>query len=78
MVPPAVGQTVWRGQGPDGIDRVDAPHLPGEQWHAHLGVGPGTVALNQDGTWRHLPAGKKAPGLTKKQRAFLQAAGWKI
>jgi hypothetical protein len=78
MTPSQARQAVWRGQGPAGIDRIDAPHLNDEQWHAHLGPGKGSIAINQDGTWRHLPAGTKAPVLNKKQRDFLRTAGWKV
>jgi hypothetical protein len=78
MTPSQARQAVWQGRGPPGIHRVDAPHLPGEQWHEHLAAGAGSVAINQDGTWRHLPARKQPPRLTKAQRDFLRNAGWNI
>ena len=78
MTPNQARQAVFRGQGPPGIDRIDAPHLLGEQWHAHLGPWQGSIAVNRDGTWRHLSAGKQPPALNKKQRAFLRAAGWNV
>jgi hypothetical protein len=78
MTPSQARNAVWKGQGPPGIDRIDAPHLPGEPWHAHLGPGTGSVAVNQDGSWRHLPSGESPPKLTKLQREFLRAAGWNL
>ena len=66
---------VWKGLGPPGIDRIDPPHLPGEQWHAHLGPGVGNLAVNQSGTWRQFLAGKQRPRLTKLQKTFLTNAG---
>ena len=78
MTPNQASQAVWRGQGPPGIHRIDRPHLPGEQWHAHVAPGVGSVAVNQDGTWRHLPAGQQPPVLTNAQRDFLRSAGWNV
>ena len=78
MTPSQARQAVWKGQGPTGIARIDPPHLPGEQWHAHLAPGAGSVALNRDGTWRHLPAGQQPPNLTKAQKIFLRNAGWNV
>ena len=78
MTPSQARQAVRRGQGPPGIQRIDPPHLPGEQWHAHLAPGTGTRAVNADGTWRHLPAGQQPPKLTKGQKTFLQNAGWAV
>ena len=79
MTPSQARQAVWRGQGPAGIDRIDRPHLPGEQWHAHLGAGANSSAVNQDGTWRHLPKKPKSPpSLTNAQQVFLRKAGWNV
>jgi hypothetical protein len=78
MTPNQARQAVWKGQGPPGIHRIDPPHLAGEQWHAHLAPGVGSIAVNLDGTWRHLPAGQQPPKLTKAQRTFLQKAGWNV
>jgi hypothetical protein len=78
MTPSQARMAVWKGQGPPGIDRIDPAHLPGEQWHAHLGPGVGSVAINLDGTWRHLPAGRQPPKLTNSQRTFLRNAGWNV
>lgn len=78
MTPSQARQVVWRGQGPPGIARIDKPHHPRDQWHAHFGPLTGSIAVNQDGSWRHLPPGAVPPALTKKQRDFLRAAGWKV
>ena len=78
MTPNQAHQAVWKGQGPPAIDRVDPPHLQGEQWHAHLAPGMGSIAVNRDGTWRHLPAGRQPPTLTKAQITFLKEAGWNL
>ena len=75
MTPSQARQAVWRGQGPPGIE---PPHLPGELWHAHLAPGAGSIALNQDGTWRHLSEGQQPPKLTKGQKSFLKDAGWTV
>jgi hypothetical protein len=64
MTPNEARQAVFKGQGPAGIHRIDPPHLPGEEWHAHLAPGAGSIAINRDGTWRHLPSGQKPPHLT--------------
>ena len=61
MTPNEARQAVFKGQGPAGIHRIDPPHLPGEEWHAHLAPGAGSIAINRDGTWRHLPSGQKPP-----------------
>ena len=73
MTPSEARSIVRRGQGPKGIHRIDPPKIKGEQWHAHLGPGVGSPAINRDGTWKH-PGGK----LTKKQADFLRKAGWQV
>jgi len=78
MTPNEARQAVFKGQGPAGIHRVDPPHLPGEEWHAHLAPGAGSIAINRDGTWRLLPSGQKPPNLTRNQRTFLRGAGWSV
>jgi len=72
MTPSQAANIVRRGQGPKGIHRIDSPRIPGEQWHAHLGPGEGSPAVNMDGTWKH------DNGLTEKQREFLRSAGWAV
>ena len=78
MTPSQARTAVLKGQGPPGIDRIDPGHLAGDQWHAHLGSGTGSIAVNLDGTWRHLPAKTQPPSLTKAQRKFLKNAGWNV
>ncbi|HET6883907.1 MAG TPA: hypothetical protein VFI31_27380 [Pirellulales bacterium] len=72
MTPSQAAEKVRRGQGPRGLHRIDAPRLSGEQWHAHLGPGEGSPAVNIDGTWKH------PNGLTGEQRRFLREAGWNV
>ena len=78
MTPSQARQRVFRGLGPPGLDRIDPPRWPGEQWHAHLTAGARTAAVNFDGTWKHVGAGQPLPTLTKKQATFLRAAGWAV
>jgi hypothetical protein len=72
MTPQEAANLVRKGQGPKGIHRIDRPKIKGEQWHAHLGPGEGSPAINKDGTWKH------KNGITKKQKEFLRKAGWKV
>ena len=72
MTPKEAAAKVRRGQGPKGIHRIDRPKVQGEQWHAHLGPGAGSPAINQDGTWKH------GNGLTNEQREFLRQAVWNV
>jgi len=78
MTPNQASRAVLRGQGPAGIDRVDRPKVFGEQWHAHLAPGEGSIAVNQDGSWKHLPNGHEPPKLTASQKSFLRDAGWNV
>jgi hypothetical protein len=72
MSPKEAAKIVAKGNGPRGIDRIDPPKIKGEQWHAHLGPGQGSPAVNVDGSWKH------TNGITKKQKEFLRQYGWKI
>ncbi|ODT96808.1 MAG: hypothetical protein ABS79_07810 [Planctomycetes bacterium SCN 63-9] len=78
MTPNQASQAVMKGQGPAGIDRIDRPRVFREQWHAHLAPGEGSIAINQDGTWKHLPKGELPPDLTAAQKVFLRNAGWNL
>jgi hypothetical protein len=78
MTESQAANAVRRGRGPPGIDRIDAPRVLGEQWHAHLGPGTGSIAVNKDGTWKHLGRGATPPNLTARQRTFLSRAGWNV
>ncbi len=73
MTPRQAAEMVRRGQGPRGIDRIDAPRTTAEQWHAHLAPGQGSPAINHDGTWKHGPG-----TLTNPQARFLRGAGWNV
>jgi RHS repeat-associated protein len=68
---------VNRGLGPGEITRIDepSPRYPHTQWEAHSG-GRGSPALKQDGTWKHLPPGKKSP-FSRKTLDWLEQHGWK-
>lgn len=72
MTPKEARDVVRKGRGPRGIHRIDRPNRKGEQWHAHLGPGEGSPAVNIDGTWKH------KNGLTARQREFLRKAGWNV
>jgi hypothetical protein len=72
MTPKEAANKVRKGQGPRGIDRIDRPKIKGEQWHAHLGPGEGSPAINKDGTWKH------PNGITNEQKDFLRKAGWNV
>jgi hypothetical protein len=69
MTPKEAANKVLKGQGPNGIDRIDRPKIKGEQWHAHLGPGEGSPAVNIDGTWKH------PNGLTNRQKEFVAVHG---
>jgi RHS repeat-associated protein len=65
---------VRKGQGPRGISRIDSPKVKGEQWHAHLGPGEGSTAVNLDGTMKHGSASE----ITGEVRKFLRDHGWNL
>lgn len=55
---------VERGKAPKSVDRVDKPHVEGQQPHIHFGENE--AALNIDGTW-HDEGMKSIPNWIKKQ-----------
>jgi hypothetical protein len=61
---------VERGQAPRSVDRVDPPHVRGDQPHVHFKDG---YARNQNGTTRH---GSARP-LTGAEQKWLIGNGWK-
>ena len=66
---------VDRGQAPRSVDRVDPPHVGGQQPHIHFGQN--NAALNMDGTWHD--AGKKSiPQLDNKTKNWISDNGWKL
>ena len=64
---------VEKGQAPKDVDRVDKPHVEGQQPHVHFKDG---TSLNQDGTVHDKHLG--FPKLTKKTRDWLINNGWKV
>jgi len=62
---------VERGQAPKDIDRVDNPHVPGQQPHIHFKNG---TSLNQDGTIHDKHRG--TPRVSKKVREGIIKNGW--
>jgi len=74
--PSEAKRKVHKGQGPDGVDRIDrpSPSVPGSQWHAHNGPGEGSAAVNLNGTPKH---GDNS-WITNAIREFLVAHGWQL
>ena len=63
---------VERGQAPEGVDRVDKPHVPGQQPHVHYEDG---TASNVDGSTHDM--GKGTPNPSKEIRGWLLENDWK-
>ena len=57
--------------------RIDAPHVPGQQTHAHVETPKGKVVVNRDGTQSHGTRGKMS-NLTNKAKTFLRGKGFNI
>jgi len=57
--------------------RIDPPHVPGQQTHAHICTkGCPEIAINKDGTGSH---GTKDPRVAnKKVRAYLKGKGFNL
>ncbi len=64
---------VEKGQAPREVDRVDKPHVPGQQPHVHFKDG---TSLNVDGTVHD--AHKGIPDPSNKTTKWLLENGWKI
>ena len=64
---------VEKGKAPRGIDRVDKPHVQGQQPHVHFNDG---TSLNMDGTIHDKING--IPHITNKIRIWLIEHGWKV
>ena len=64
---------VERGQAPKNIDRVDKPHVPGQQPHIHFKDG---TSLNQDGTIHD--AHREIPNISNNVREWITQNGWEI
>ncbi|MCX2784647.1 RHS repeat-associated core domain-containing protein, partial [Microbulbifer thermotolerans] len=57
--------------------RIDNPHVPGQQKHAHFETPKGNGVVNQDGTQSHKNSGS-LENMNKKIRKFLQKKGFKL
>lgn len=64
---------VERGQAPKEVDRVDKPHVPGQQPHVHFKDG---TSLNQDGTIHDAHRG--IPNISNNVREWITQNGWEI
>ena len=62
---------VERGQAPNDIERVDKPHVPGQQPHIHFKDG---TSINRDGTIHDAHRG--TPNISKKVIEWLIQNGW--
>ncbi len=70
------GETVDLGGGTK--VRVDNPHVPGQQQHAHVKTPKGEVVVNKDGTQSHKSKGS-LDNLNNKARKFLEKVkGFKL
>lgn len=57
--------------------RIDNPHVPGQQQHAHVQTPKGEVVVNKDGTQSHKGKGSMK-NLTNKAKKFLRGKGFNI
>lgn len=57
--------------------RVDNPHVPGQQEHAHVETPKGEAVVNKDGTQSHKGKGS-LDNLNNKAKDFLRGKGFKI
>ncbi len=57
--------------------RIDGPHVPGQQKHAHVKTPKGNAVINQDGTQSHKNKGKM-DNLNKKVKKYLKDKGFNI
>lgn len=69
------GQTTNLGGGT--TVRIDNPHVPGQQEHAHVQTPKGEAVVNQDGSQSHKGKGN-LDNLNKKAKDFLRGKGFKI
>ena len=64
---------VEKGQAPKEVDRVDKPHVKGQQPHVHFKDG---TSLNQDGSVHD--AHKGIPNVSNQVKKWLIQNGWKV
>ena len=64
---------VERGQAPKEVDRVDKPHVEGQQPYIHFGDG---TSLNQDGSIHDAHRG--TPNVSNKVKKWLEKNGWRV
>jgi hypothetical protein len=69
------GQAIDLGGGT--TVRIDNPHVPGQQEHAHVETPKGEAVVNQDGSQSHKGKGS-LDNLNKKAKDFLRGKGFKI
>ena len=69
------GQTTDLGGGTR--VRIDNPHVPGQQQHAHVRTPRGNAVVNQDGTQSHKSKGKME-NISNKAKKFLRSKGFKL
>jgi RHS repeat-associated protein len=62
---------VRRGQAPRDVERVDPPHVPGQQAHVHYTDG---TSSNVDGTTHDAHRGQPNP--SRRTREWLEGHGW--
>ena len=64
---------VRRNQAPKAVDRVDGPHIAGQQPHIHFKDG---TSINMDGTIHDKING--IPTITKQIKIWLEDNGWSV
>lgn len=69
------GQTTNLGGGT--TVRVDNPHVPGQQKHAHVKTPKGEAVVNKDGTQSHKGKGN-LKNISKKASKFLKGKGFRL
>lgn len=64
---------VESGKAPKEVDRVDKPHIDGQQDHVHFNDG---TSINRDGSIHD--KGHGTPSLSNRVKNWLQENGWGI
>ena len=71
--PNQMQKKVEKGQAPNEVDRVDKPHVEGQQPYVHFKA---RTALNQDGTVHDVHKGTPSP--SNKTKEWLENNNWKV